>query len=630
MFRILFFIIMIAALSYGLSTIADMDGKLIIQWPGGEIQPTLMQAVLVLASVMVIAMLLWSLFRLVMNSPEAFANYLRGKKKKKGIEALSSGLIALGSGDEIMAQRHAMQARKTLPNDPMTLLLRAQAAEMKGDTLQATRLYESMLASSDTEILGLRGLYMLALQQNEVEAAEQYAERAVQRRPDLAWAVLALIDLRAKRRAWRQTLEVLSVAKDHNHIPSKDAKRKRAVLLTALAMELEDSQMDEALSSAVEAVRLAPALIPASVVAGRIYASQGRMSAAIKVIRKCWKLAPHPDLAIVSAFARPGDSVRDRLERIKSLANTTPGHREAALAVATAAIEAKDWATARQSLEPLLRGRPSQKVCTLMARIEAADQADMGQVREWLSRAIHAVPDPAWVAEGHVADEWAPNSPISGKLDVFEWRVPPEDELVSDETLTLKKLLAGLVTAEGLHEQARLDARDVELKVLNEETSEPDDEAFVTEKVVSEQTDIEDAVVDGEVTEAETKSEAAKVAVVESREEKSVEPDSPTEQFQSAETIDTKTAVTKTDVENDVVADTKTEETVASVSVSETEKKEGESKTAIADKTTPSRKNNKKRRKRTKIFVSPPAPDDPGIEGADDIDALDGVRPIRY
>ncbi|CAN0419811.1 unnamed protein product, partial [Scytosiphon promiscuus] len=281
---------------------------------------------------------------------------------------------------------------------------------------------------------------MLALQQNEVEAAEQYAERAVQRRPDLAWAVLALIDLRAKRRAWRQTLEVLSIAKDHNHIPSKDVKRKRAVLLTALAMELEDSQMDEALSSAVEAVRLAPALIPASVVAGRIYASQGRMSAAIKVIRKCWKLAPHPDLAIVSAFARPGDSVRDRLERIKSLANTTPGHREASLAVATAAIEAKDWATARQSLEPLLRGRLSQKVCTLMARIEAADQADMGQVREWLSRAIHAVPDPAWVAEGHVADEWAPISPISGKLDVFEWRVPPEDELVSDETLTLKKL----------------------------------------------------------------------------------------------------------------------------------------------------------------------------------------------
>lgn len=626
MFRILFFIIMIAALSYGLSFIADMDGKLIIQWPGGEIQPTLMQAVLVLASVMVIAMLLWSLFRLVMNSPEALANYLRGKKKKKGIEALSSGLIALGSGDETMAQRHAMQARKTLPNDPMTLLLRAQAAEMKGDTLQATRLYESMLASSDTEILGLRGLYMLALQQNEVEAAEQYADRAVQRRPDLSWAVLGLIDLRAKRRAWQQTLAALSIAKDHNHIPAKDTKRKRAVLLTALAMELEDSQMDEALSNAVEAVRLAPTLIPASVVAGRIYASQGRMSAAIKVIRKCWKLAPHPDLAIVSAFARPGDSVRDRLERIKSLANTTPGHKEAALAVATAAIEAKDWATARRSLAPLLRGRPSQKVCTLMARIEAADQADMGQVREWLARAIHAVPDPAWVAEGHVADEWAPISPVSGKLDVFEWRVPPEDEMVSDETLTLKKLLAGLVTAEGLHEQNRLDAGDVELKVLNEETSEPVVKTDDTENVVSETSDVEDAVVDEEGAETEIRSESDKIAVAEANEESSTAPDSQTEQLQST------TVVAEKDEEQ---ADTIVEETAAPASISEEEKaaedkNEGDSHTAIAAKTTSSRKNNKNRRKRTKIFVSPPAPDDPGIEGADDIDALEGVRPIRY
>ena len=68
MFRIFFYILVIAGFSYGLSLIADMDGKLIIQWPGGEIQPTIMQAVLVFITLLILLMFLWTLFRMVMSS----------------------------------------------------------------------------------------------------------------------------------------------------------------------------------------------------------------------------------------------------------------------------------------------------------------------------------------------------------------------------------------------------------------------------------------------------------------------------------------------------------------------------------------------------------------------------------
>ena len=484
MFRIFFFILIIGALSFGLSLVADMDGKLIIQWPGGEIQPTLMQAVIVFAGLVLLVMLGWSLFRMILTSPGALSRYFSRKKQEKGLAALSSGLIAIGAGDKSKAHRLADQARKALPNDPMTQMLRAQAAQLKGDTGQATRIYESMLAASDTEIMGLRGLYLLALEQKEYVAAEQYVARAVKRREDLQWAVLGLFDLQCKRSAWAQALETLKIAQAHGHSEVKTSKRHRAVLLTALAQELEDSRMDEALGYASEAVRLAPGLIPAAVIAGRINASKSQMTNALKIVRKCWKLAPHPDLAIVSAFARPGDSVRDRLTRIQSLASLTPGHKEAAIAVAHAAVEAQDWALARESLGPLVRGRPSQKVCTLMARIEGEETGNKGLVREWLARAVSAKPDPQWVADGTVFDDWAPVSPISGRLDAFEWKVPDEDEVTGDDTLTLKHMIAGLLTAEALDEaeevqepeEAFEEDYEEQLPVVVEAAEEPEEE----------------------------------------------------------------------------------------------------------------------------------------------------------
>jgi HemY protein len=93
------------------------------------------------------------------------------------------------------------------------------------------------------------------------------------------------------------------------------------------------------------------------------------------------------------------------------------------MAVARAAIDALDWAGARQSLEGLVRSQPSERVCLLMAEIEEGEHDDEGRVRVWLTRAIHAPRDPSWVADGEVFARWAPVSPITGRIDAFEWKI---------------------------------------------------------------------------------------------------------------------------------------------------------------------------------------------------------------
>jgi HemY protein len=105
------------------------------------------------------------------------------------------------------------------------------------------------------------------------------------------------------------------------------------------------------------------------------------------------------------------------------LAQKAPSHIESALAVARAAIDAQEFATARTALAPHLRA-PTQRVAMMMAELEEAEHGDEGRAREWTARAVHAQRDSAWTADGFVSDRWLPVSPVSGRLDAFEWKVP--------------------------------------------------------------------------------------------------------------------------------------------------------------------------------------------------------------
>ena len=61
-----------------------------------------------------------------------------------------------------------------------------------------------------------------------------------------------------------------------------------------------------------------------------------------------------------------------------------------------------------------------------MAEIEEAEHGRGGRVREWLARAVRAPRDPAWTADGLVSDDWLPVSPVTGRIDAFEWKMPVE------------------------------------------------------------------------------------------------------------------------------------------------------------------------------------------------------------
>jgi HemY protein len=429
MARAILAFVLILILALGASWLADQPGRITIAIAGYELSTGLLVAGLALIVFAGLVVLVWLSYHWIVDAPGLIGRFFRGRKRQRGFEALSRGMIAVAAGDADTAQRESAMADRRLGDTSLALLLKVQTAQLQGKEADARRIFENMLRRPDTEALGLRGLFNLARAEGDSASARAYAERAATLGPQVAWALSALFELQSGEGDWAGALNTLEARRRHRQIERAPANRLAAVLRTARAQETEADAPEAALDDALEAHRLDPDFSPAAAIAARLLAEKGEGGRAARIIERAWRASPHPDLATVYCHVRPGDSARDRLARAKTLGARVPGTIEGAIAVARAALEAREFGEARAALAGALAGHPSQRVCLLMAEIEHSESGDRGRVREWLARAVNAPRDPAWTADGFVSSTWRPVSPVTGRIDAFEWRIPVEGAL---------------------------------------------------------------------------------------------------------------------------------------------------------------------------------------------------------
>ena len=427
MIRILIFLAILAAAAAGFAWIADRPGEVSITWLGNHYETSVSVALLGVLLAAIAFTILWGLLSLVLRLPGLVALSARMRRRNKGFAALSKGMVAAGAGDSRAAQRAADAAEKHLGENPLTLLLRAQAAQLAGDRATTERTFSRMLDTPETRVLGLRGLHVEARRRGDAQSAHHYAEQAHRIAP-LSWAGQAVLDHHSASQNWPRALAAVDANLAQRTIDKATARRQRAVLQTAIALDIAERDAPEALRLAREAAGMAPDLVPAVALAGRLLARGGDLRKAARVIEACWKLQPHPDLAQVYLDLRSGDSSNDRLARAKALSRLAPDDSESRLVVARAAIDAREFDLARETMRPLIDGpvRPTTRMCLVMADLEETETGMSGRVREWLARASRAPRDKAWVADGIASDTWAPVSPATGKLDAFRWQTPAE------------------------------------------------------------------------------------------------------------------------------------------------------------------------------------------------------------
>jgi HemY protein len=426
MWRALVFIGLLLLAAFGAAWLAERPGTVVVTWDKAEYTISLAVAAVLVIGIAIALAFLWAVVRFVISVPGRMTYASRARRRARGYQAVSRGMVAVGAGDPTAARRHAGEAERLLGREPLTLLLKAQAAQIAGDRSGAEAAFRRMAEDSETRVLGLRGLFVEARRRGDAVAARSYAAEAARLAPAVGWANEAVLEAQCHDGDWRGALATVERRASLGLLDKATARRHRAVLLTADALARRERDEDGALSSALEAVKLAPDLVPAAAVAGQILSRRGDLRRASRIVEAAWKVQPHPDLADVYLNLRPGDSALDRLHRAETLAKLSSWGPEARLALARAALEAREFARAREVLRPLLDDRPTVRACLLMADVEEAEHGATGRMREWLARAARSPRDPVWIADGVVSDRWAPVSPVTGRLDAFVWEAPPD------------------------------------------------------------------------------------------------------------------------------------------------------------------------------------------------------------
>lgn len=426
MFRILFFLILVFALALGGAWLAERPGTIDIDWSalGLQLSTTTTVAVAVLALGLVAVIILWTLLRGFFRLPLAIRAERDRARRERGLRALADGLIAVGAGDQKNAQRAAREALGNLPGEPAAKLLEAQTAQLSSNREAALKAFRQMTGSQGTKLLGLHGLYEEARRVGDLSAAGQYVAEAVAIAPNVPWAANAEFEFAAASHRWEEALQILDRNLRNGLVSGERYKRLKAVLLTAQAMQMERADPASARTMAADAHNLAPDLIPAATLACRLMVSLGETRRGTRAIETTWKTNPSQELFDAYLEAVPTETPLERYKRVQVLVKQNPRHPESLLALARAALWAGELREARGVLQPLATENASQRVCVTMAELEAASGGDEGTVRAWLARAVNAPRDPVWTADGVISARWEPVSPVTGRIDAFEWKRP--------------------------------------------------------------------------------------------------------------------------------------------------------------------------------------------------------------
>jgi HemY protein len=440
--RALAALVVIAALAAAAVLLTDNPGHVEVLWQGWQLDTSV--GVLVAAAALAglaVALVWWVLSRLF-GSPRTLLRRHRERRRRAGYDALTRGMVAVAAGEPDEARRHARRAQALLAEPPLTLLLSAQAAQLGGDELAAKKFFTAMLDRSETEFLGLRGLLNQALRTGDRDTARALVRRAVALRPDTAWAALGLFELETRDGRWEAARDALERVAKRRFITAEAARHHRGVILHELSLAAAArSEHQRALALAGEARSLTPDLATPAAHHARLLLAEGRPGRAVQAIERAWQTAPHPELAQVYGEIVKDETPLARVARYQRLAAQHPAARDSHVALAEAAIAAQLWGEARRHLERALAAEPPP-VAALPAGspsapqlpapqlaappVEEAAHGDPVRVREWLDRAVRALPDPRHVCAncGGESAEWRSLCPHCGAFDTLAWRTP--------------------------------------------------------------------------------------------------------------------------------------------------------------------------------------------------------------
>ncbi|MBF0252140.1 MAG: tetratricopeptide repeat protein [Alphaproteobacteria bacterium] len=428
MLRLFLFIVIAGAAAWGVVWLTDNPGQVNLDWGGWKVQTSAGVLTVMVVLFAVAAALAYRAWLFVTRAPGRIGDARRNRRSQRGYKALTKGMVAVAAGDAEEALAQVKQADGLLGEPPLTLLLKAQAAQLNGDETAAEAFFTAMLDDPEMEFLGLRGLLNQAMKRGDAAVALDIARKAQALKPGSVWLTDTVFALEARAGTWSNAATALGRLDKSRALPAGVAKRRQAIVELGESFEAAHAgNAGRALKHAEKAVSLDGSLGAAAVRLAELYIANGRQKKAQSVLETAWKVKPHPALAeayYVAVDANDGLKKASAAERLLSFKTDAEAH----VVLGKAALEAELWGRARTHLGRALEaGRRTRSVYAMMARLEDAERGDKDKIRDWLSRAADAAGDPAWVCAdcGHVEAHWSAHCPKCHGFDTLMWDTPP-------------------------------------------------------------------------------------------------------------------------------------------------------------------------------------------------------------
>src|SRR4029078_1463324 len=99
------YLALVALLAFGVVWFADRPGDIAITWQGYHIETSVMVGGVAVGVVVLIGVLMWSVVRTILRSPDLIAMFLSHRRGVRGYLAISRGVVAVGARDATAAKR---------------------------------------------------------------------------------------------------------------------------------------------------------------------------------------------------------------------------------------------------------------------------------------------------------------------------------------------------------------------------------------------------------------------------------------------------------------------------------------------------------------------------------------------
>jgi HemY protein len=418
---------------------ADRPGTIVVSWLGWRIDVAVGIAALLLFVAVAILWFVLSLVARLVRAPRNFAGRRRDQRRLEGYRALTSGLVAIAAGDAREAERlhkraELMFRKGALETPPLTRLLAAQAALMRGDSVKAEGEFSAMLGDPETEFLGLRGLILQALKRGDDATALKLTARANQLKPSTAWVLQSQLALETRAQEWRKATQTLKQAVKKGAISAEIGRHYQATLLIAHSRQAAgETHARDALSFAAQAHGLDEGFAPAAMHYARLLRDGNKTTKGLRVLETAWTKSGHPQVAETYDQLLASEAPVQRLKRFERLVELRPSDPESHLAAGAIALNARLWGEARRHLDRAGAQGPgpwSNRLCHLMAELEQGEHGNGEARHTWLERAARGEADATWIcgACGAETHGWEPLCPSCHNFDSLAWRTSDRAE----------------------------------------------------------------------------------------------------------------------------------------------------------------------------------------------------------